>query len=112
MGTNYYAFNERITEGTEVDSGLHIGKDSAGWVFNFQAHENLKTVKEYKEFLKNKVIYDEYGREIPYNEFWVIVAYSKSEDCYSCSNLSSEVMFEWLNEWEDEGYTFTDVEFC
>ena len=116
MGTNFYAFNERITEGTDLHEGLHIGKNSGGWVFNFQAHENLRTVKDYKDFLRDKVIYDEYEREIPYNEFWVIVEYSKEEDHfgvpYSYSNPpSDEPRSKWYNEWEDEGYMFTETEF-
>lgn len=117
MGTNYYVFDERIAEETSVDSGLHIGKDSAGWVFNFQAYENLRTTKDYRNLLRGKVIYNEYREEVPYEEFWMIVESSKEEDHFgkpwSYSNLpDDEPRCRWFNEWEDEGFMFTEVEFC
>ena len=61
MGTNFYAFNERITEGTDLHEGLHIGKNSGGWVFNFQAYSNLRTAEDFRNFLKDKVIYDKHS---------------------------------------------------
>ena len=119
MGTNYYVFDERITEETNVDSGLHIGKNSAGWGFNFEAHKGLRTVKAYKKFLKGKVIYNEYDDEIPYDEFWDIVKDSKEKDyygrrpySYSNPDPNSSSCRNYYTEWEDEGYMFTSVEFC
>ena len=116
IGTNYYYFKERVTEETDLHEGTHIGKNSAGWVFHFEAHPNLKTVEDYKKLLKNGVIYDEYEREIPYDEFWNIVKSSKEEDHFgkpwSFSNLpENENRDTCFDDWQDEGYDFTNVEF-
>ncbi len=46
MGTNYYAVRDRAPDqpgDPELDR-LHIGKSSAGWPFNFRAHERLGLV--------------------------------------------------------------------
>ena len=116
MGTNYYAFNERIAEDSDLHEGLHIGKNSGGWVFNFQAYENLKTTEDFRNFLRDKIIYDEYHREVPVEEFWSIVESSKEEDIFgkpwSYSNPpDNELRCRWYDEWEDEGYMFSNVEF-
>ena len=78
MGTNYYLYRSRAEAELELD-GFHIGKNSAGWVFHFEAHEypTLKTVQDYKEFLKEGFIYNEYDEEVSYKKFWEIVKYSK-----------------------------------
>ena len=40
MGTNYYHYKEKIKESNEnSNEGLHIGKNSWGWVFHFEAHK-------------------------------------------------------------------------
>lgn len=117
MGTNYYWFKKRIHEGAE--GGLHIGKNSAGWVFHFEAHEypRLKTVQDYKEFLKKGFIYNEYDEKIPYNEFWEIVEDSV-EDCYdrppySFVNLpKGEEDILSLRGWMSEDYMFSMGDFC
>lgn len=116
MGSNYYAFDERITETTDFNEGLHIGKNSCGWVFHFESHykPKLKTVQDYREFLKEKVIYDEYDREISYEEFWSIV-----EDSKKLFNGSPPYVLidpNYPNDytrdsWVDEGFAFTESEF-
>ena len=74
MSTNYYWYKEAQWEGSK-EEGLHIGKNSCGWSFHFQAHEdpfqryNLTSYKAWKEFLKEGFIYDEYGEFIPYKKF-------------------------------------------
>jgi hypothetical protein len=35
MGTNYYA----VKNGPTIQELVHIGKSSAGWLFNFQQQE-------------------------------------------------------------------------
>lgn len=116
MGTNYHAFDKRVQEDVNLHEGLHIGKNSGGWVFNFQAYSNLRTAEDYRNFLRDKIIYDEYYREVPVEEFWSIVESSKEEDHFgkpwSYSNPpDDEPGQRWYNEWEDEGYTFTEAEF-
>lgn len=118
MGTNYYWFKDRINEAALIDSGLHIGKDSAGWVFNFEAHKGLRTTKAYKEFLKEGFIYDEYGREFSYKEFLGVLEDSKEKDyfgrrpySYSNPDPNESNCRNYYTEWEDEGYMFTVGDF-
>ena len=117
MGTNYYAINKRIDNIEDLDLGLHIGKNSCGWVFNFEAHSNpeLKSIQNYKDYLKEKFIYDEYAREIPYKEFWEIVESSKesfnSRDPYVLTDEEEPFRHAWYNEWVDEGFAFSEAEF-
>ena len=101
--------------------GVHIGKNSAGWVFTFQAHPNLKlkSVNAWKEFLQEGYIYDEYGVLIPVKEFWEIVEASKEPDDFG-------EPYNYVNWPEDdkssheldnynymcEGYMFTVSDFC
>ena len=62
IGTNFYWFKEEQKEDFEHHEGLHIGKRSCGWVFHFQAHHEpfLHSFNDYKKFLKQGYIYDEY----------------------------------------------------
>lgn len=123
MGTNYYHFKEKIKEGDFPEGGLHIGKNSAGWVFHFEAHEypRLKTAQDYQEFLKEGVIYNEYDEEVSYEEFWKIVEESKEDyygkPPYDFENLpedgnTSSFPLIGIAEWMDEGFMFTANDFC
>ena len=113
MGTNFYYFKDKITEQMDPCSGLHIGKCSGGWVFNFEAHpqENLMSVKQYRKFLKEGVIYDEYGDLISYKNFWKKVESTlKSEFGYKPHTFDDDgvqLHFQAAVEWLDEGFVFT-----
>lgn len=93
MGTNYYAVTERNfcehCNRSDVQK-IHIGKNSYGWAFSFQGYrkgenhssesvwfddvsENLTSWAEYREWLKDKTIYNEYDELIHYNTFVNIV---------------------------------------
>ena len=107
---------------TPVEAGLHIGKLSGGWVFHFRAYAKpkLKTVQDYREFLKEGVIYNEYDEEIPYEEFWKLVEESLKSDPwdpeppYSFDNLPDDIStyIIGVKEWMDEGFMFTLNNFC
>lgn len=80
MGTNYYA----VKNGPSINIGaLHIGKSSAGWKFNFQGYQdelNIKSIEDWKEYLKDKYIVDEYDRQISYEDFFKLVEEKQKED--------------------------------
>ena len=116
MGTNFYLHFHRsdVELGKE---GIHIGKNSCGWVFHFEAHNNpcLKTVKDMKAFTKLGFIYDEYEVEHTYEGFWDIVARSKE----SFNGRAPYVLEDpehpeppIFPSWEDEGFAFTEGDFC
>jgi hypothetical protein len=67
MGTNYYTTEDPpcpcCGRGGER---IHIGKSSSGWEFCFEAHEDrgLTSLAEWRAFLADRKIHDEYGREV------------------------------------------------
>jgi len=84
MSTNYY-LKPNVQQEQEIDimveakfpfikkiSEIHLGQYANGWVFicNHNNWEYFKDLKTFKEFTKLGIIYDEYGREILYEEFW------------------------------------------
>jgi len=77
MGTNYYLPPD--CGGTCyhcTDTGLHIGKRSAGWTFGFQAHpdEGLTSWKAWQERITTVgVVIDEYGERFSPTEFTALV---------------------------------------
>ena len=74
MGTNYYAKLNYCKECGRGDE-IHLGKSSMGWKFSFQFNggEYYKNVSEMKEWLKGKIIENEYGEKVPYKNFWEMV---------------------------------------
>ena len=69
MSTNFYIY-DNVCEHCGRKDEQHIGKRSCGWKFNFQWYPHLTSLAEYKEFLKDKQIFDEYGSFYTYEEFW------------------------------------------
>ena len=118
MGTNYYFFKERKKKKEEPEAGLHIGKNSYGWVFNFQAHlkERLMSYEEWKEYTKDGFIYDEYGSSIPYEIFWKYVEISKEPDIdreepWSYYNYPEGNDLEVSACYMNNGFMFTNCDF-
>ena len=115
MGTNFYMYFSR-DRAQLMTEDFHIGKRSAGWVFHFQAHEkpNIKTVRGMRKYTRLGFIYDEYGREYSYDEFWLEVERTKK-----CTDGISPLILEdpenpepvWFKRWEDEGFCFSEGEF-
>lgn len=69
MGTNYYVDPEAACPTCgRGDEPLHIGLSSAGWVFKLRVYPdlNINSLDDWKAFLLDKVIRDEYGREVSY----------------------------------------------
>lgn len=89
-------------------------------MFHFEAHDipKLKTVEDYKNFLKKGYIYDEYGRSYAENFFWSYIGDSKLPDengdfPYSFDNLPEEEKhISNIGSWMNEGYMFSTGDFC
>lgn len=124
MGTNYYVIKNKCECCKRYDQEYHIGKASGGWAFSFQGYtwNKLTSWKDWKEFLKDQQIVDEYGEEISYNEFVEMVETFKSPTYVNSrtgkQNLSQfeeskkNGYFDIERDWIDEqGYSFTTVEF-
>jgi len=77
MSTNYYVKTGRKEKVIcnygcehEIDEELHIGKDSYNWKFclHIIPEKNINNLEDWKKILKSGKIYDEYHREISYEE--------------------------------------------
>lgn len=125
MGTNYYVAKDHCECCDRYDEEYHIGKSSWGWAFTFQGYPSVRLTswKQWKEFLKEQMIKDEYGDTMPYEKFVEMVETYKSpgyirEDGHKNfthneqGKIGSRPYFNPEYDWDDEdGYSFTSREF-
>jgi hypothetical protein len=125
MGTNYYVAKNLCECCNRYDDDYHIGKSSGGWSFSFQGYkyENLTSWKQWKEFLKDQIIIDEYGETMPYAEFVEMIETVKSPNYVWPDGRKNKVHNEegrkdsrpWFDpkyDWDDkDGYSFTTKHF-
>ena len=109
MGTNYYLVKNRPS----TDSGLHIGKSSAGWRFLFHkpsiwdVDKPLNTFEQWRDYLKETteagthVIMNEYDEVVSYEWLMELIRNKQTED--------KPDMFEYYE--NVNGYRFSDIEF-
>jgi hypothetical protein len=128
MGTNYYVATNHCECCDRYDEEFHIGKSSGGWSFSFRGYraERLVSWQAWKQFLKNRVIMDEYGERIDYDWF---VEYIENEKAPQHTGSDGHVNLQhneqarkpspsgytWFNpeyDWDDDqGYAFCSREF-
>lgn len=115
MGTNYYVEMDKCEKCGHQEKGLHIGKSSSGWQFAFQENErySLNSWKQWRKFLRDRTIVDEYGENVDLDELEKIVETrcpgDKNHTTY-CSKLYPE----YANDHcylDNEGYSFTKGDF-
>ena len=125
MGTNYYVAKNLCECCNRYDEEYHIGKASYGWTFSFQGYraERLVSWRAWKEFLKDKIIVDEYGERTNYDWFVDYIEGNKSpgyvrEDGHKNLQHNEQGRIDkrpWFNpeyDWDDEdGYAFCAREF-
>ena len=125
MGTNYYVAENHCECCERYDEAYHIGKSSGGWAFTFQGYraERLVSWPQWKEFLKDKMIMDEYGERINYDWFVHFIETVKSPDFTRTDGKKNLLhneqgrtgKYPWFNpeyDWDDElGYSFSSREF-
>ena len=111
MGTNYYLLTRKLKKEEYPEGGMHIGKNSCGWIFHFESHPSIKSVQDMREATKVGYIYNEYGEKISYRNFWKIVRESKEpyEDGSLPKGLTSEGIR--MGDYSSDGYPFSIVEF-
>lgn len=144
MGTNFYAeFNK--CECCNRSNKIHILKCSYGWSANFHGYDGkygyiedsdykytevpedfqLKSWKQWKEYLKDKPIVDEYGDAVLYEDFVEMIETYKSpdfvrEDGHKNKDHIDEILKEqrYADVWkeyrdtdihwhDDDGYSFS-----
>jgi hypothetical protein len=123
MGTNYYHRTDICAHCNRYNE-KHIGKNSAGWQFCFQGYNAeehrpaIMSFEDWKKELKAEgLIYNEYGKEIPFEDFVKFVEEQQTNKlnknhCDSCLLTSEEYGYDMRNDWKDkEGYSFSSREF-
>ncbi len=107
MGTNYYAKYLECDRCNRYEE-IHIGKSSSGWQFSFHSNDDIRSYKEWIEFLEenNAVITDEYGDVISLKKFKELVE-SKQDEKHN----HSEEYTEGGSYKDDEGYSMSPYEF-
>lgn len=126
MGTNYIVELNKCECCNRSDK-IQIGKSSYGWAFNFRGYKNtygeietddniyikvpadfeLVSWNQWKEFLKDKSIFDEYGETISFDDFVTYVEGCKSPDYTDAYGHKNKDHIDCvLNEpkWYDESY--------
>lgn len=124
MGTNYYVVENVCECCNRYDEKYHIGKSSWGWAFSFQGYkyDGLTSWQKWKEYLKDKKIYDEYNELIDYDWFVEYVETEKTPNYVNPDNGRKNSVHNeegrkegWFNpeyDWDDpEGYSFCSREF-
>lgn len=74
MGTNFYG-RKQISQETQVENQIHLGKKSGGWNFlaQWNGGEYYTNKQEYLDFVKELEIFDEYGNSVEFETFKNIV---------------------------------------
>jgi hypothetical protein len=117
MKVNYYTGNNFCKCCKRFDELYHIGVAAFGHAFIFRGytHEKLESWQEWKEFLKNEQIYDEFGDRVTYSWFVNYVETYKSPNYVSedgIKNISLNEVGMSVQDWIDaEGYSFRGREF-
>jgi len=123
MGTNYYVAENICECCKRYDDKYHIGKSSWGWAFSFRGYKygGLTTWQKWKDYLKDKKIYNEYREPVDYNWFVEYIETEKAPHYVRYDGHKNLVHNEegrkegWFNpeyDWDDpEGYSFNSREF-
>ena len=135
MGTNYYLHSKPCATCGHSETKKHIGKSSSGWQFQFRGYrdENIVSYEDWANKVTdpNNVIITEYGGQVSPGDFFNIVHSSRigmnsynigiklpmtqKERDYLTDRTLSHIPNDELckNSWKDnDGYAFTDSEFC
>lgn len=120
MGTNYYVKDETEPKppceccgrpfDDDRDDPLHIGKSSSGWKFLFAPYPDLGLTSwaEWKVFLADKTIVDEYGTETSLQELADLVEAKQSGGiCAETASSSQWGPFSRSENKDGEGYRFS-----
>ena len=96
----------RKRKSTSEDEEVHIGKSSAGWTFTFHATDTIRSEKDWREETRKGQIFDSYGEEISYADFWAKVDEKKNEP-----NNHAAISKEGGSFLDEEGNSMSPYEF-
>lgn len=105
MGTNYY-IRENNCESCGRFNEEHIGKSSAWWDFTIRHHrDKYNSFSEFKEYIKDKKIFDEYSEEMNHKVFLKFLAIKKKDYPFA-HNKAEDTNWSYI-----DGYYFLNAEF-
>lgn len=116
MGTNYYTKEKTCSLGSYEPEPIHLGKSSAGWQFTFQYNQGkyYKNVDEMKEWTRDKIIVDEYGRLVMWSAFWELVDWKQKNEKLNHAKMVTDkypTRAENKTDFIIDGYSFSDCYF-
>jgi len=110
MGTNYYVKTTKCNCCGHTPEQLHIGKSSAGWQFSFHSTKDIRSYKQWLEYLKDEVIEDEYGDVVSLEVFKELVKAKSFEGRSHAIYMHNHGDYD--NDYLDaEGHSFSSCEF-
>lgn len=107
MGTNYYVKRCSCKTCGHIPEQEHIGKSSVGWTFTFRGTTVCRSWEQWQEYLKGRVIVDEYGRIVTLQEFKELVE-SKVDQPHNHYDYCLKKGYEGGTFKDDEGHAFID----
>jgi hypothetical protein len=115
MGVNYYLQTKKCPTCGHTPTPIHLGKSSVGWQFAFQWNggQFYKNIEEMKEWLKGKVIVDEYDKETNFDDFWKMIEEKQSNPLNQNHAEYCKIHYPESSRYDFviDGYSFTDREF-
>ena len=110
MGTNYYAKYLECDRCNRYEE-IHIGKSSSGWQFSFFANDDIRSYKEWIEFLEENdaQILDEYGKEMKLKDFKELVKEKQIDICDNHAEIYGGK--DDASYLDDEGYSMSPHKF-
>lgn len=111
MGTNYYLREDYCRVCGRFEQH-HIGKSSAGWMFLFNVTDKEKVddwkkeTLHYKNWSDDEGIFDEYGKQKSYDDFWKMVEDKQDGKTHSPHGFGGQRS--WIDE---DGYNVANYDF-
>lgn len=117
MGTNFYLHRapcESACEHCDYDPTLHVGKRSGGWTFGFRGYPELGLTswKAWRTLINQAGgVEDEYGQTYSATQF--IKEVDETRKPWGERKVTPRRRgHQWGGRVDDEGWDFTDSEFC
>lgn len=104
MGTNYYVINK--------EKKYHIGKQSCGWKFLFEARKSVRSIDDMKHFIGSNPIIDEYANVYGKKAFFDMVTKTNANtDLLDHTIEATKSGYEGYFT-DRKGFNFANHEFC
>lgn len=99
MGTNYYLHTDFCPCCGKPREEVHLGKTSYGWKFLFHKTKQVYDYKSFCNFIKQGIIYDEYGdKHSSLDMLDLVDSFQNDKEHPDCEHI--------------DGYDFLASDFC